>query len=234
MATPTLVRGQWLSSEALTRPVVDGEERGGMVAREVFAGGDQSFASLAVRGEHVRGIRRRGRERRKKGEGEHMVEGEEGIVFGFVMCACYELFCTTVVQGVSVISDHRRKQSGCILPSLNHDVLKEVLDEALITKDYTRASRYIRTYTCPTPTVLINLQKQYSCMSRCCCCVVCSFLRMFFSHSSLLNGSFLSRWFHTSCDVITKWTPTVCTAYFTTPNILFGNTVVTLSVLSLT
>ena len=127
------------------------------MAREVFAGGDQSFASLAVRGEHVRGIRRRGRERRKKGEGEHMVEGEEGIVFGFVMCACYELFCTTVVQGVSVISDHRRKQSGCILPSLNHDVLKEVLDEALITKDYTRASRYIHT---------LALHLQYSLICR--------------------------------------------------------------------
>ena len=153
VATPTLVRGQWLGSEALTRPVVNGEERRGMVARGVFAGGDQSFASLAVRGDQVRGIRRRGRGRReKKGKGEQMVEGEEGIVFGFKMCASYELCSTTVVQDMSVISDHRQKQPGRLPPSLNYEALKEVLDEALITKDYTRASRY----TCPSPNACLH------------------------------------------------------------------------------
>ena len=61
-ATPTAVRGQWLSSEALTNCVMEGEEsggRGGMVAREVFTGGDQSFTSLAICGEQVRGNRKK-------------------------------------------------------------------------------------------------------------------------------------------------------------------------------
>ena len=47
-ATPTAVRGQWLSSsQAVSVP-------GGMLVRGIFAGGDQSFASLVVPGEQVR------------------------------------------------------------------------------------------------------------------------------------------------------------------------------------
>ena len=69
-ATPTLVRGQWLSCETLTGvvrgelgeggSVVRGElgegVTGGMVVRDLFAGGDQSFATLVVPREQVREI----------------------------------------------------------------------------------------------------------------------------------------------------------------------------------
>ena len=48
-----------------------------------------------------------------------------------------------VVQDMSVIADHRQKAPGCLPPSLYYDNLKEVLDKALITKDYTKASRYL-------------------------------------------------------------------------------------------
>jgi hypothetical protein len=53
-------------------------------------------------------------------------------------------FATLVVPGeqeVSVISDCRRKHQSCLPPSLDYEGLKKLLDEALITKDYSHVSR---------------------------------------------------------------------------------------------
>jgi E3 ubiquitin-protein ligase HERC4 len=99
VATPTLVQGNWMNKEVLPSLLgtsVDPNEVEGVVVRRVFAGGDQSFASLVVPGE----------------------------------------------QDGSVIGDCRRKHLSCLPPSIDYEGVKKLLDEALITKDYSRAARY--------------------------------------------------------------------------------------------
>lgn len=53
------------------------------------------------------------------------------------------IICITIpsMSPAQEISDHRQKQPACLPPSLNYDSLKELLDEALITKDYSKVSR---------------------------------------------------------------------------------------------
>ena len=42
-----------------------------------------------------------------------------------------------------MIGDCRRKHVSCLPPSINYDVIKKVMDEALITKDYSHAARSV-------------------------------------------------------------------------------------------
>ena len=108
------------------------------------------------------------------------------------MCLLMSVLVCTGAQDMSVMLDCRHKNVSCLPPPMAYDSLKKLLDEALITKNYSQALRYTYTYmqhykfTCLTHVHVLYVYEMSA--------IVCSFLKALFSRPSLLNSSFLARY----------------------------------------